>query len=223
MTTSFGSDAFYYLLSARVPYALKPQTFGNWKIDRRKLPHDLSKIMGCFDYTLLFHKIFPTPDMSNIHRLDDDGGMLDIVMEDSPRELRKHLPIWLKARGRVLKTGLGLGCVVRGLLANEQVEHIDVIEIDADIIRVVGAEFVGNPRVTIHYADALKFTIPAGAKWDFAWHDIWTEQNKGLQQEHAKLIMRFDKHTKEQGAWAFPRELKRLASRRGVQLLGAAA
>jgi hypothetical protein len=36
-------------------------------------------------------------------------------MNDFPQELKKHLDFVLRARGRVLVTGLGLGCVVRGL------------------------------------------------------------------------------------------------------------
>jgi hypothetical protein len=61
-----------------------------------------------------------------MHLEQDDGRVYEVVMEDSPRELRRHLPIWMHAHGRVLVTGLGLGCVVRGLLASPHVEYIDV-------------------------------------------------------------------------------------------------
>jgi hypothetical protein len=37
-----------------------------------------------------------------------------------------------------------LGCVVRGLLSKPEVERIDVVEIDGDILRVVGKEFRGD-------------------------------------------------------------------------------
>jgi spermidine synthase len=50
-------------------------------------------------------------------------------MEDTLSELRRHTPIFMRAKGRLLVTGLGLG-VVRGLLAKPEVEHIDVVEID---------------------------------------------------------------------------------------------
>src|SRR5947209_19945878 len=52
----------------------------------------------------------------------------ETVMNDFPSELKKHLEFILSARGRVLVGGLGLGCVVRGLLAYGEVESIDVIE-----------------------------------------------------------------------------------------------
>ena len=211
-----------FLEAARVPNSLKSQVFGNWRIDHFLLPERARNGLHWQDYTLLRHAIYPKIDYSNMHLADDDGRILDIVMEDSPIELSRHLPIWLQAHGRILITGLGLGCVVRGLLASPKIQHIDVIEIDADILSVIGAEFATNPRVSLHHGDALQVEFPQDARWNFAWHDIWTEGNVGLQQEHAKLIMRFDRQTGQQGAWAFPRMMKRLSSRKGFHLLGAA-
>jgi spermidine synthase len=151
-------------------------------------------------------------DISNIH-LSDGSDTLeewDTVMEDSAGELKKHLPIWLKARGRVLVSGLGLGCVVRGLLASPYVEHIDVIEIDELICAIVGREFRDNLRVTIHLGDALSYQLSSEARWDFAWHDIWTPKNEGLQVQHAKLMMKFRRKIETaQGAWQFPRCFRR--------------
>jgi predicted membrane-bound spermidine synthase len=104
----------------------------------------------------------------------------------------------------VLVTGLGLGCVVRGLLAKPEVDHIDVVELDGAIIDVVGAEFAAEPRVTIHHHNALTFPVE-GRSWDVAWHDIWCERNDGLDMLHAKMIHHFADACPQQGAWAFPR------------------
>lgn len=131
----------------------------------------------------------------------------EVVMDDSRLELRRHLPIWLAAHGRVLITGLGLGCVVRGLLACAEVTHIDVIELDREILARVGAEFEGNPRVALHHGNALTCKMP-GRRWDFAWHDIWCEGN-GLQVLHVKLIHRYRRRCARQGAWMLPRFIKR--------------
>ncbi len=125
-------------------------------------------------------------------------------MEDSPVELSRHLPIILRARGRVLVSGLGLGCVVRGLLAKPEVDHIDVIEIDPSIVALCGAEFASNPRVTLHLADARTWPIPDGARWDYAWHDVWSE-TESLAVVHAGLIARYDSFCDYQGAWMMPR------------------
>jgi hypothetical protein len=130
-------------------------------------------------------------------------------MSDDPTELRKHLAIVRVASGRVLVSGLGLGCVVRGLLANQAVKQVDVVEIDADVLRMVGPTFAGEPRVTIHHGDALTYDWPAGTRWNFAWHDVWSE-HEPLAILHAHLLRRYRPLVARQGAWQFPRWGKRL-------------
>ena len=134
------------------------------------------------------------------------------VMEDSDQELKRHLQGVKHAKGRVLKTGLGFGCFVRMCLTKPEVQHIDVIEINGRIIDHFGAEFRDDPRVTIHHEDAFAFD-PTGYKWDFAWHDIYTEANEGLAHAHVRLIKRYLAHTKKQGAWQLPRETKKFVER----------
>jgi len=134
------------------------------------------------------------------------------VMDDSDRELKRHLQGVKHATGRVLKTGLGFGCFVRMCLTKPDVEHIDVVEINRGIIDHFGAQFQDDPRVTIHHADAFEFD-PAGREWDFGWHDIYTEGNEGLAFAHVRLIKRFLSRCKQQGAWQLPRETKKYVER----------
>lgn len=205
-----------YIRAARVPYRLKPQAFGPWRIRRvqtaailersRKFPWSVQfrvledcKGIGFPSYTLLSRVSVKT-----LHLKDES----DIVMEDSRLELQKHLPIWLEAKGRVLVTGLGLGCVVRGLLAKREVEHITVVEIDKSILRVVGHEFASNRRVTLIHADALHVRLVG--RFDYAWHDLWTDGDTHLQTLHAQLLAKFREQCSYQGAWQFPRWAKRL-------------
>jgi DNA invertase Pin-like site-specific DNA recombinase len=110
---------------------------------------------------------------------------------------------------RVLVSGLGLGCVVRGLLAKPEVEHVDVVEISRSILSLVGREFDDNPRVSVHYGDAELIRWPRRTRWDCAWHDVWSER-EGLAVVHARLMARYDGRVRVQGAWQFPREVKRL-------------
>lgn len=140
------------------------------------------------------------------------------VMDDSDKELSRHFDAVRHATGRVLKTGLGFGCFVRMCLTKPDIEHIDVIEINASIIAQFGAEFENNPRVTIHHADAFEFD-PTGIQWDFGWHDIYTEGNEGLASAHVRLIRRFLKHCKKQGAWQLPRETRKMVQRKWPGLL----
>jgi hypothetical protein len=210
-----------YLNSARVPSTLDTQHFGHWVIKRQPLPERYRADFPWTSFTILQHVVLP--NMGNLHLCDDDHLPLDVVMEDSPRELRKHLPIWMNAKGRVFITGLGLGCVVRGLLASSAVTHVDVVEIDADILRIIDAEFVGNPRVALHRGDALTFRFPDEVRFDFAWHDLWMDEGDGdnqLQTSHAKLIANYADRIPRQGAWAFPRFAKKLAVNSGIDYLG---
>lgn len=110
--------------------------------------------------------------MAGLHLVDDNGLGGYTVMDDSDVELARHLEAVNHAKGRVLKTGLGMGCFVRMCLTKPEVEHIAVVELDENIIKHFGAEFVGNDRVTIHHADAFEFPLSHGP-WDFAWHDIY--------------------------------------------------
>ena len=201
----------YFMDAARVPEAVQPQTFGLWEIRRIRCEDDvLARFAGY-------------PSITALHRWTN-GTMHqhfgECVMEDSRHELSRHLPIWMNAIGRVLITGLGLGCVVRGLLAKPEIEHIDVIEIDPGIIAAIGPELAADPRVTIHCDDALEFDI-GGRGWAYAWHDVWSDTDAGqphLQCIHAKLIKKYFRAVEHQGAWAFPRDISR---RLTVRLLGA--
>jgi hypothetical protein len=210
-----------FLQAARVPETLQPQSFGAWTIDRvrstgggemlRPIENGRWEWSGWPSITLLYRQTLATMHLPH--------G--DVVMEDSRRELLRHMPIWLAARGRVLVSGLGLGCVVRGLLASPAVEHVDVVELDPDVLRIVGAEFAGNPRVALHLGDARRIEWPAKARWDFAWHDIHSDEGFGhLQVLHAELIVRYaGRVTERQGAWMFPRFAKRRCLMR-TELLG---
>lgn len=134
----------------------------------------------------------------------------EVVMEDTPRELSTHLPILMRARGRVLVTGLGLGCVVRGLLSKPEVRHIDVVEIEPAVLELVAGEFRSCSRVTIHEGDAERVDWPEGTRWDYAWHDLWSE-HESLPLIHVRLFERYRELVPFQGAWGLPRWFRRKA------------
>lgn len=149
-------------------------------------------------YTWLFCQTLATA-------LEHNRG--ECVMNTTPAELRKHLQFILKARGRVLVTGLGLGCVVRGLLAHGQCDSIDVIERSPDVIHLCGAS-VADPRVRIRCTDALDFARHTQERWDFAWSDLWSDPERDephLQLIHMELMALLREKVGLQGAWAFPR------------------
>lgn len=138
----------------------------------------------------------------------------ELVMTDKPDELCTHLDFMLRAWGRVLVTGLGLGCCVRGLLANPNVEHVTVIENSPDVLRLV-APHMPKDRVTIIEAEAVAWTKAHGhgGGFDCAWHDLWTDTDAGerhLQVVHAELFLETLPFMRLVGAWAMPRRMRRL-------------
>ena len=183
-----------------------PQDRGVWYIERREIP-PVTRHLGAFTW---YPQVEPV--MTSLCRWTDATvhlGHGEAVMSDDPRELRRHLPVVLAASGRVLVTGLGLGCVVRGLLARPAVTHVDVVEIDADVLAMVAPSFVGEPRVTLHHGDALTYDWPRGTRWDYGWHDVWSE-DPDTQVIHAHLLRQYRGLVARQGAWGFTRWMKRL-------------
>lgn len=200
-----------YIRAARCPPSMPLGDFGLWKIERLDrdavVPRGFGEVVDKLRY-----RFGPFEDVTILSRHTEATLHLTrgvTVMEDTAKELRRHLPIMRNARGRVLVTGLGLGCVVRGLLANPAVEHITVVEIDSDIIRAVWGEFRACEKLMLLQADAAAMEWPPGIRWDYAWHDLWDE-NKAEAELHTTLFERYYPICHYQGAWGLPRWCRRI-------------
>jgi hypothetical protein len=139
----------------------------------------------------------------------------ECVMHDTPDELNTHLDFMMRARGRVLITGLGLGCAVRGCLANPAVRHVTCIEKSRDVLKLV-APYMPQDRLSIIHADAIEWTARNKVRFDCAWHDLWSNPDmheEHLQIMHSHLLANVCHFADFQGAWAFPRDSKRLWGR----------
>lgn len=195
------------ILAAMRADSIRAERLGRWSIRKTNISAEQAarsriveaegkgKRVPAGQYTFLYCKTEP------------DGIRGEVVMNDFASELKKHLEFILVARGRVLVTGLGLGCVVRGLLKHGRADEIHIVEREADVIGLCGKS-VADSRVVIHHADALKW-IP-DRRFDFAWHDLWSDplrKEQHLQRLHSRLIVRLVKRdlAEYQGAWAMPR------------------
>jgi hypothetical protein len=123
------------------------------------------------------------------------------VMSDTPDEISDHLSAIHRAKGHC--NGLGLGVVVQAMLNNPEVEHVTVVEIDPDVIKLVGSYYKERygDRLTIVEADAFEYKHPVGIPLDVVWHDIWdTICSDNLPEMH-KLYRSYGKKTRWQGSW----------------------
>lgn len=137
----------------------------------------------------------------------------ELVMHDVPAELKTHLNFMLKARGRVLINGLGLGCVARGCLANPNVREVTVVERDRDVLKLVGRYMPKVRRFRLVWADALSFTKKMNSRFDCAWHDLWSDSDRNeehLHVLHGALLKECARKVRFQGAWSFPQDMKRI-------------
>jgi hypothetical protein len=148
------------------------------------------------------------------HAFRNDADWIP-VMSDTPAEILEHGTALNDATGRVLITGLGLGCLPHALLSRDDVTRIDIVEIDPDVIALTGPH-LRDPRVHIHQASALAIPelFERGTRFDYVWHDIWTHvSSKNLDDataEHGISYRRLKRLCAEHldvgatDAWALP-------------------
>jgi predicted membrane-bound spermidine synthase len=106
---------------------------------------------------------------------------------------------------RALVGGLGIGMVVAGMLA-VGVKHIDVVEIDPDVIALVGPKVQAlaaghGATVTIHEADVFKVKWPKGTRWDVVWMDVWQNLSTDNLPEMTRLARSYGRRAGWQGYW----------------------
>ena len=217
MTFSPNRDSF---LSAMSADCIPEGRSGPWYILKRLFPIPTSSVRADKEVTL------PAGEYTFLYRWTEDTWANEppgvVVMEDTPFELSTHLGFILQAHGKVLVTGLGLGCVVRGLLANQNVKHVTCIENSKDVLKLV-APHMPKRRLTIIEADARAWTAENRKPFDCAWHDLWTDRSKGephLDAWHTEILINCRGTVKRQGAWAFNRNLKESLIRWGFPWIG---
>lgn len=128
-----------------------------------------------------------------------------VVMSDTDAEYHDHAYAIGRAKGRVLLHGLGLGCMLQAVLRKPEVEHVTVIEMAPEVIRLVAPHYLsmfGEDRLTILEGDALTWNPPKGARWDVVWHDIWDDICSDNLPDMKRLHRRYGRRAEWQGSWA---------------------
>lgn len=116
--------------------------------------------------------VFDTYEFGRILTLD---GFLMLTEKDEfiYHEMITHVPMAVNPDiKRVLVIGAGDGGTVRELVRYKIIEHIDMVEIDKEVVEVsqeylpFTASGLGDSRVNIHYADGLKFVRSRENEYD---------------------------------------------------------
>lgn len=126
-----------------------------------------------------------------------------VVMSNTRMEILTNMEAYNSATGKVLINGLGMGMLLEAILHKPDVTHVRVIEIDQDVIDLVGPHFASDPRVEIIHADAFTYKPQKGEYFDYVWHDIWDNISSDNLPEMAKLGRKYNKRiAAKQGWWS---------------------
>lgn len=116
--------------------------------------------------------VFESPEFGRFLTLD---GYMMLTEKDEfiYHEMIVHVPMCVNpAAKNILVIGGGDGGAVRELLKYETVEHIDLCEIDEEVVRVCEeflpqtAAGISDERVSCHFEDGLKFVRGCHDKYD---------------------------------------------------------
>lgn len=145
----------------------------------------------------------------------------EIVMSDTPAEVRDHFQFYHEAYGNVLINGLGLGLIARAVLLKSNVDKVTINELSGDVITLsaptLKKEF--GERVVINFTSAFTWH-PNGERFNAVWHDIWNEMGPDNHEEMKKLHRRYGRWLSQpafNSSWGHDYVKKVLREERGVR------
>lgn len=127
-----------------------------------------------------------------------------MVMSDTPAEIGDHIYFIGRATGRVLLNGLGIGMCLQALLRKPEVEHVTVVELEADVLALVAGHYLalfGGARLTFVHADAFAWQPPKGLVYDAVFHDIWPFIQGDFYPQYKVLHRKYAKRSHYQESW----------------------
>src|SRR5262245_28038668 len=125
----------------------------------------------------------------------------------TPAEKRDHAAAVIRIAEphvrRVVINGLGLGMVLQAALSFDHVEHVDVVELDERVIKLIGPHYTKDPRVAIIHADAYDQMSrwPRGTRWDVGWSDIWPDMCADDLADMARLRRSYGRRCSWHDCW----------------------
>jgi hypothetical protein len=176
------------------PVQISEGTLGKWSVMRFSVSEDQAKFTAL--RAAMKGRVYVPP--GTYTRLECKGR--GTVMSDTPDEMRDHGYAVHAAHGHVLLNGLGIGMVLTNILKKKYVTAVTVVEIDADVIALVGPNYT-DPRVTIIHESAFEYAPPKGTRYGAVWHDIWDTICGDNIPQMTKLKRKYGRRADWQGCW----------------------
>lgn len=161
---------------------------GPWKVEKFTVTEEQAKLDAMRG---MFHggRCVPAGTYTGLFR----NG--DVIMSDTPDEIRDHLSFIYAAKGKVLIAGLGLGVVARAVLEKSEVDHVLIVDNSEEVRDLVFHTLKDKygDRVDFLLADIMEYKPEKGEYWDCAWFDIWDNLCGDNLPQMAALGRKFNK------------------------------
>ena len=125
-----------------------------------------------------------------------------LMMANTFDIVEEYVDFLSRAEGTILINGLGIGMCCQYLLKKPSVTALTVVEFEPDAIKLVAPYFKSDLRFETIQADALTFQPPQGVRYDYVWHDIWTQYRSANLESMDSLFEKYRNIAGWQGAWA---------------------
>jgi hypothetical protein len=127
----------------------------------------------------------------------------EIIMSDTPNEIKDHCQAIYDAYGNVLIVGLGLEMYLNAVAQKTDVDKITVIEKSKDVLAMVQLHYERKYPGKIEFicADIFDYKPAVNAFWDYAWFDIWDDLNPDNIKEMSLLHRRYSRKTGKRDSW----------------------
>lgn len=96
-----------------------------------------------------------------------------VMMSDTPMEIRTNIEFLYQAHGNVLIGGLGLGVILKILENKKDIKSVTIIEKNKEVIELVGKQLKLPKNFKIVEGDIFQYNPEAGTKFDTIYFDIW--------------------------------------------------
>lgn len=117
----------------------------------------------------------------------------EIMMSNTQMEQRTNMDFIIRANGKVLIAGLGIGMILEPLFVKDSVNEIIVVEKNRNVISLV-TPYIKHNKLKIVEADIFNYTPENGVKFDTIYFDIWPNITADNWPEMKTLERKFRKY-----------------------------